>query len=186
MNVNIVNDKLHTTIIEKPTVTSAISPSWKTVLEEWKGGKVDASMLSLIKKQPCYFEVSPLYKNQESSFMYKIIPTSFIADADPSKFKTYINEITEDTVTFYNLNRDSLLVSPTDTSKNYAHLQVFLNNASNKEVTSFFRAWAEAAESLLDKVDVVWLSTHGNSVPWLHGRVDPRPKYYQTKEFIGT
>jgi hypothetical protein len=182
--MNIVNDKLHTTIIEKLTVTSAVLPNWRTVLKEWKEGEIDSVMLSLIKKQPCYFEISPLHKNQTSSFRYKIIPTSFINEADPSKFKIYIEDSTENIVTFYNLKKDSLLIVPRDTSKNYAHFQAFLNNASIAEVRSFFRAWAEAAEILLEKVDVVWLSTHGNAVPWLHGRIDTWPKYYKTREFI--
>ena len=46
--------------------------------------------------------------------------------------------------------------------------------------------WAKVGavyEALVKQGRPVWLSTEGSGVPWLHVRMDSRPKYYHTREF---
>ena len=49
---------------------------------------------------------------------------------------------------------------------------------------AFFGAKVGAVyEALVKQGRPVWLSTEGSGVPWLHVRMDSRPKYYHTREF---
>lgn len=156
--------------------------SIQATLQNWKVGIIDPKMIAELRKKPCYFEIAPLFKHVVTPFEYEIIPTSFTGKADPSNFAEHLTDKSQPIKVFQSLS-GNLLVAPTDTQKDYHHLQKFLNSASSKEIRFFFRSWAEAADALLADNDVVWLSTHGKGIPWLHGRVDLRPQYYSTRKF---
>ena len=156
--------------------------SIQATLQDWKVGKIDPELIAGLRKKPCYFEIAPLFKYEITPFEYEIIPTSFTGKADPSTFAEHLTDKSQPVKVFPSLT-GNLLVAPTDTQKDYHHLQKFLNFASSEEIKSFFRSWAEAADALLADNDVVWLSTHGQGISWLHGRVDLLPKYYSTKKF---
>ena len=80
---------------------------------------------------------------------------------------------------FPNLGHDALLVAPCPRGphQTYAHLAAFLRSAPDEQRHTFWQALGAAvADRLSDRP--LWLSTNGLGVPWLHARLDSRPKYY--------
>ena len=105
--------------------------------------------------------------------------------ADPSAFAEHFRDAEEQLVTtFANLRADAILVVPnplTDgAQRNY--LRSFLRTAPEEQIQSF---WAQAALAVQQRVNEVpvWVSTSGGGVPWLHLRLDDRPKYYTHRPY---
>jgi hypothetical protein len=82
-------------------------------------------------------------------------------------------------LTFSNLGGDALMVVPCPLAGDdaYCHLAGFSRCAPAEQQDALWRAVGEAmAEQLCEWP--IWLSTAGGGVPWLHVRLDERPKYY--------
>jgi len=86
---------------------------------------------------------------------------------------------TLDVVTFANLRGDAALVVPCPLASPsaYGHLAAFVRGAPGSQRDAL---WKLVGESMLRRMGAkpVWLSTAGAGVPWLHVRLDDRPKYY--------
>ena len=82
-------------------------------------------------------------------------------------------------VAFPNLGNDAVLVvpCPSGPKSEYAHLAAFVRNAPAEQKHELCRVVGQAMHARLGK-DPLWLSTAGMGVPWLHVRLDSRPKYY--------
>lgn len=82
-------------------------------------------------------------------------------------------------VSFANFGGDALLVVPCPQAEDadYAHLAAFLRTAPMSQRHALWQAVAEGAASRLGE-HPLWISTAGAAVPWLHVRLDQRPKYY--------
>ncbi len=85
----------------------------------------------------------------------------------------------QDVVTFPNLGRDAILVVPCPIAppSAYGHLASFVREAPDSQRHALWALVGEAMERRLGG-STVWLSTAGAGVPWLHVRLDDRPKYY--------
>lgn len=82
-------------------------------------------------------------------------------------------------VAFDNLGGDASLVVPCPLGalEHYAHLASFVRRAPEDQRQAFWRRLGRAvASSLSDRL--LWVSTSGAGVHWLHARLDSRPKYY--------
>lgn len=82
-------------------------------------------------------------------------------------------------VSFENLSGDAVLVVPTPIvpAADYGHLAAFLRNAPATQIQALWqRVGLDMSRRLND--EPLWLSTAGMGVPWLHVRLDSRPKYY--------
>ena len=81
---------------------------------------------------------------------------------------------------FPNLSGDAVLVAPTaaDDGRGYPHLAAFLRAAPEAQIAAFFSALASQALRSC-REGPAWVSTAGDGVAWLHGRVDTWPKYYR-------
>ena len=90
-------------------------------------------------------------------------------------------------VVFENLGRDAVLVAPRPgvDGERCAHLVAFLRTAGSSRRQALWQATARAArEQLVTRpTQPLWLSTSGLGVPWLHIRLDVRPKYYTHAPF---
>jgi hypothetical protein len=82
-------------------------------------------------------------------------------------------------VAFPNLGNDAVLVvpCPAGPATAYPHLAAFVRNAPDAQKHELWRTVGAAMEARLGP-NPVWLSTAGMGVPWLHVRLDSRPKYY--------
>ncbi len=86
----------------------------------------------------------------------------------------------DDIVVFPNLGRDALLVVPRPLAPSnapYGHLAAFVRDAPAEQRDALWSTVAAAMRRRLGSTPV-WLSTAGDGVPWLHVRLDDRPKYY--------
>lgn len=88
-------------------------------------------------------------------------------------------EKTGEVVVFSNLGRDATLIVPCPGADDstYVHLAAFVRAAPPRQIDSF---WQLVGEQALSKLcdEPIWLNTAGAGVPWLHVRLDSRPKYY--------
>jgi hypothetical protein len=82
-------------------------------------------------------------------------------------------------VEFRNLGGDALLVAPCPGGppSAYGHLGAFVRQAPERQRHAL---WQQVGTAMDRRVgpSPVWLSTAGAGVPWLHVRLDDRPKYY--------
>jgi hypothetical protein len=82
-------------------------------------------------------------------------------------------------VTFPNLGKDAILVVPLPLrpSSPYGHLSSFVRTAPESQLHAWWQTVGDAMQQRINEKPV-WLSTAGMGVPWLHARLDDRPKYY--------
>jgi hypothetical protein len=105
--------------------------------------------------------------------------------ADPDAFAKHFNVANDNqVVSFANLSGDAILIVPCPVSADfaYAHVAAFVRNAPDAQKHAL---WSLVGRVMEDNVseDPVWLSTAGAGVPWLHVRIDQRPKYYCHAEY---
>jgi hypothetical protein len=105
---------------------------------------------------------------------------------DDQAFAEHFHRATadQDVVTFQNLGKDAVLVVPCPLAKGdgYAHLAAFVRAAPVAQQHELWRAVGAAMQARLGQ-SPVWLSTAGMGVPWLHVRLDSRPKYYAFNQY---
>lgn len=102
--------------------------------------------------------------------------------AEPDAFRAHLNAAPPGSLVavFPNLSGDAVLVAPTegDDRRGYPHLGAFLRAAPQAQIAAFFSALASQGLRSC-REGPAWVSTAGDGVAWLHGRVDRRPKYYR-------
>ena len=99
--------------------------------------------------------------------------------SDPNAFLPHFGQAKDDIVAFPNLGRDCMLVVPCAVAEPsaYGHLAAFVRLAPAAQQSALWRAVGAAMAQRLNQKPI-WLSTAGAGVPWLHVRLDDRPKYY--------
>ena len=99
---------------------------------------------------------------------------------DPEPFERHFARAVDDVVSFANLGGDARLVVPTPvaSAEAYGHLAAFVRGAPPSQQDALWRLVGQQMRQRLD-ARPVWLNTAGAGVPWLHVRLDDRPKYYR-------
>lgn len=125
------------------------------------------------------WETPALSEVQDRDFEYVVLntpsldrPQNIVAFADFLTAATRCQQFT-------NLGGDATLVCPPqlDNTSNYCHLASFTASAALSQQIAFWQSVAQTMQqNLCDQPR--WLSTAGEGVPWLHIRIDQRPKYY--------
>ena len=97
---------------------------------------------------------------------------------DPGDFAEYFRGAAE-VATFPNLGGDAILIAPRPLAsiEAYGHLGAFARHAPEAQRHALWQAVGDAMAQRIG-ARAVWLSTAGGGVPWLHVRLDDRPKYY--------
>jgi len=93
---------------------------------------------------------------------------------DPGAFAEHL---TAPINTFDSLGGDATLIAPSATGA-HPHLAAFLRNAPTAQADALFHAIGHAIDDWQGP-ELPWVSTAGLGVPWLHVRIDTRPKYYR-------
>ena len=132
------------------------------------------------------FETPPLTPgsaDQPFQFVLARSPEIDMA-ADERDFRNHFDTRSEDVVVFDNLGGDAVLVVPRPLPgvPGYAHLAGFLKYAPPGQQQRLWRTVGETLHDLLGD-SPLWLNTAGGGVPWLHVRIDTRPKYYVFDEY---
>jgi uncharacterized protein DUF6940 len=104
-----------------------------------------------------------------------------VVEPDPRAFAEHFRDGVgqNDVLSFPNLNHDAILVVPRRLTHEsaYAHLAAFVRDAPESQRHLLWKAIGELMMRQLGPRPI-WLSTAGAGVPWLHVRLDQRPKYY--------
>jgi hypothetical protein len=111
--------------------------------------------------------------------------------ASPAAFAEHFRPAADaPVVDFANLGGDARLIVPcppaprhTTDIEPFGHLAAFVRGAPDDVQ---HRLWQRVARELGRRARTsgpVWLSTAGDGVPWLHVRLDERPKYYRYRPF---
>ncbi|MDC0672991.1 DUF6940 family protein [Nannocystis radixulma] len=101
--------------------------------------------------------------------------------ASPEAFAEHLEPGPSDVRTFANLGGDAVLVVPRGLvdAAAYGHLAAFVRAAPVAQIDALWQAVGAALAAAWARSPApVWLSTSGSAVPWLHVRLDARPKYY--------
>lgn len=132
-----------------------------------------------------YFETSPVCAATTSQpFSAVLLPAPALerAVADVGPFAAKL-EGTTWVKRFANLGGDAELIVPTATG-DYPHLCAFVRRAPAAQIDALWRELGVAvAHWWATHASPLWLSTAGLGVPWLHLRLDRRPKYYRHHPF---
>jgi hypothetical protein len=94
------------------------------------------------------------------------------------------NAVEGGVVEVLNLGKDAILIIPSPISPRsaYSHLGAFVRQAPESQMHALWELVGTAMQRRLG-TKPVWLSTAGAGVPWLHVRLDDRPKYYGYKAY---
>ncbi len=99
-------------------------------------------------------------------------------------FTNYLANSSENIITFPNLGNDALLIVPSQqgAKSSYGHLASFIRHAPEVQKHNL---WQEVGEVMQENINdiPIWLNTAGAGVPWLHIRLDSRPKYYRYQPY---
>ena len=160
--------------------------SYKDGLHLMKESKEFRSLIvDTIAKQnyaAVFWEFPPLSSKTDPSFEFIVNNARSLSrvKVDKATFRSYFTPDCT-VITFPNLGGDANLVVPCPISdqSNNAHLLSFLRTAPNQQIDDLLRTTAQEVEKCLARGDkVVWLSTSGAGVYYLHVRLDSYPKYY--------
>lgn len=159
--------------------------SWADCLRGWRTEATfrarSGQALAALPFEAFRWECPPLTAgNLEQPFECVLIDApELLREADGSDFAEHF-EASAPVLRFANLGGDAELVVPRPMAEPaaYPHLGAFLRRAPAAQRDALWQAVAAAVDDCLGAAPV-WLSTAGDGVPWLHVRLDSRPKYYR-------
>lgn len=162
-------------------------PSYGEVLALWRrDGDFRSFFISLLSDAPftAYrWETPPVTAGTlDRPFEFVLLDSPGLAvPADPTAFAAHLDgaEDEEGVVVFPNLGRDATLIVPLPRGapSAYGHIAAFAREAPADQQHALWRAVGKTMAGTAGGRPV-WLSTAGGAVPWLHIRLDSRPKYY--------
>ena len=127
------------------------------------------------------WELPPLTQetiNRRCEFVLNNCPALINKTPSARSFRSYFKRNMK-VATFPSLGKDCLLIVPCPENRQsqFGHLKSFLRSAGQELIHEFL---ITAAEQFLDALNSQpkWFNTAGLGVPWLHLRIDSRPKYY--------
>lgn len=161
---------------------------YSAAVESWQSdAEFRAFFISLLEEAPfaAYFWETPPITGPTFArpFEFVLVDSASLArmHADSSDFSGYFDAAGSDeaAVGFSNLGDDAFLIAPCPRAPEpaYTHLAAFVRKAPKEQQHALWQAVGAAVERRLD-ARPLWLSTSGGGVPWLHVRLDSRPKYY--------
>jgi len=127
------------------------------------------------------FETPPVTRSSLSRPFELVLVDSPEIDMPPDSrdFQAHFDARDDEILVFDNLGGDAMMVvpRPRHDAPGYAHIAAFIDHAPLSQQLSLWRAVGETMHARLGDAPL-WLSTAGGGVPWLHVRLDSRPKYY--------
>ncbi len=138
-----------------------------------------------------FWEMPPIRRGHgDMDYEYVAIRSGALAAmrADPSAFRRQFKADASLVASFPNLGGDALLVAPRPLTgvDCYGHIGAFVRSAPDEQRDALLEVLGAAIERRLASTDrKIWVSTSGLGVPWLHVRLDSRPKYYQHGPYAG-
>ena len=172
--------------------------SFREAIDLWRAGDASGTqfrlftslMLASIPFQAFRFETPPITSQTSGQpFQFAIVNAPGLDRTESGlPFREHFDGGSDSSpayVVFRNLGGDAILIVPKPTGQqgvNHCHLGSFLRTADQQIGMELWRFVGDAMHDRINDVPV-WLSTAGGGVPWLHVRLDDRPKYYSYKPF---
>ena len=105
-------------------------------------------------------------------------------EPDARDFQEHFDDCPDDVLVFPNLGGDATMIvpRPREGVPGYPHIAGFVRHAPMAQQLRLWKTVGETLHGLLGDAPL-WLSTAGGGVPWLHLRIDSRPKYYVFDEY---
>lgn len=175
--------------------------TWASAIIALRSGELgpflDARLATSPHQKALFWETPPLSASRLSlPFEFATLPAPHLthAQSDGSAFAAHFRAAASHMVaTFTNVGGDATLVCPCPPrtggasrhvedslhAPSHAHLAAFVQFADPSQRDALWRAVGEAAEHAARRTSLTWISTAGSGVPWLHVRLDSRPKYYK-------
>lgn len=159
---------------------------WGDVISYWQGDEAFRSFFNALLARAPFdafrWETPPVTRDtRDQAFEFVLLDAPELKRAaDPSDFAGHFRHAEPGAVLeFTNLGGDALMVVPTPAEpiSACAHLAAFARGAPEAQQHALWRQVGAALERRVGERPV-WLSTAGAGVPWLHVRLDDRPKYY--------
>lgn len=167
----------------EPPIEQELPFSWQALVDDpslWT-----SHLVPQLSSRPGFWECAPVSRlTRDDRLRFVCIDSDAVAriDASPRAFNAYFQH-PGGVAAFRNLGGDSRLVAPA-TPGSFPHLRAFLDTAPQAQISALFRCVSAELEAWWARTDeLVWLSTHGLGVPWLHVRLDARPKYYRHRPY---
>mmetsp|Transcript_55840 Transcript_55840/g.131478 ORF Transcript_55840/g.131478 Transcript_55840/m.131478 type:complete len:250 (-) Transcript_55840:365-1114(-) len=167
--------------------------SWADSASLWQSSEdyrnVTLAVLKLAPFDAFFWETPPFTGKSAHARLFEFVvvdgPHLARTRADPSDFELNVGG---EIKVFPNLGNDALLVVPTQQSgvdeQAYGHLANFVRDAPLEQQHALFTTLGMTlqtemkAGAFYGDSSPVWVNTEGSGVPWLHVRLDSRPKYY--------
>jgi hypothetical protein len=149
-----------------------------------------ANLLAQVPFKAYFWETPPINLSKiDLLFEFVVIdsPQLAIANSEPKVFAEYFAAANsnQQIVTFPNLNRDAFLVVPSPIAdiSIYPHLASFVRKAPMTQQHALWQTLGKTIEQRLND-RLIWVSTSGLGVYWLHIRLDSLPKYYNFQPYL--
>lgn len=165
--------------------------SWREVAALWVDDtafrQLSTEALAAMPYEAFFWETAPTSRAAaERPYSQVVLDAPRLArcTADPSAFQNHFDG--GPIVRFPNLGGEADLVVPRPAADDayYTHLACFLRSAPEFQRDAlFFELGIAIEERWARDPGPVWVSTSGMGVPWVHVRLDARPKYYLHKSF---
>lgn len=160
--------------------------AWSDVLSLWRGDGDGFRLffIDLLEACPfrCYrFEAPPVTRTAvHRAFEFVLVDSPEIdLPADARDFQTHFDSRPDDVLVFDNLGADARMIvpRPRDGVPGYSHIADFARRAPMAQQQLLWKSVGETLHGMLGQRPL-WLNTAGGGVPWLHVRIDSKPKYY--------
>ena len=182
---------------------------WDEVVELWRTDCTFALFFTaMLAASPfeSFFWECPASSSATLSAPFECVTirASTFARANPANFAEHFSA-GMGAATFLSLGGDATLVAPTglvdaglvgaglvgapgEARASYGHIAAFCRGASESQHLAVWQAVGTvlAAHTSASGGRPVWLNTEGSGVPWLHIRIDSRPKYYHHHPYTGS
>lgn len=184
------NVQLSAGVVQFALDRESVPTSFAQVIHGWQhDGEFRSFFFELLAGSPFTafrWETPPLTAaNADTLFEFVLIDDPSLArKPDQHTFADQFRGATASVVTFPNLGGDAVLVVPCPLAspETYGHLAAFVRHAPTEQQHALWQAVGAALAQRLSDAPV-WLSTAGAGVPWLHVRLDGRPKYYHHRPY---
>jgi hypothetical protein len=179
-------------IQETTNIPITYQQSLKLFIEDEDFRNAFVQVLTSIPMESFYWECPPLStKNSKKPFEFVLIRAQLhLKTTNPKNFEEYLQNCANGVVSFQNLGGDATLIVPCpiirdSISLDYGHFAAFIRSAPSDQINNLLvHIGQEGFRALkMSRPELVWLSTSGGGVPWLHIRFDSSPKYYNFKPY---
>lgn len=161
--------------------------TWQQKLDSWARGDYFKYPQDLMDDDGFFYRTSELTNSPNCMYDELYVKTDHFNQLrqDYNNFQEHIDKSPNKyVISFLNSGKDAKLIIPMPyknsdgSEKNYVSLKHFCDNAPEDQQREFWKYAAIIIREYLIGKKVLYINTSGTGVPYLHLRLDTKPKYY--------